>query len=246
MRLRAVTILLCCIWMPLAVSFASCSGQVLMQSAFQPGATYWPIASTRSIDQEVRDGALLLKYRGDAGSHLLYNGGTYNDDVEICVNVTLLDSADAVKEYASLVFWAKDYNSYYVLWFGPSGHAGVLRKAGDRWLSPLPSHVHAAVNRGVGQTNFLRVLLHGNIADLFINDRRIGSITGKPAPEGSHVGLRAEGASPRHSSTVWEFSNYIVSRPDVQVHAASQEVAPSGAFATQHRAPAPKGPTVKP
>jgi len=234
MRLRAVAILLCCTWMPLAVAFASCSGKVLMQSAFRPGDTYWPIASTRSIDQEVREGALLIKYRGDVGSHLLYNGGTYNDDVEICVNVTLLDSAATNKEYASLVFWAKDYNSYYVLWFGPSGTAGVLRKDGHRWLSPVPSHMHTAVNRGVGQTNSLRVVLHGNIADLFINDRRIGSITGEPAPEGSHVGLRAEGASPRHSSTVWEFSNYIVARPDVQVPAASQQVATSRTFATQH------------
>jgi hypothetical protein len=212
MRHHAAALLLVSALMPLAPAFASCGGKVLMQSQFQSADGHWPIASTRSTDQEVRDGALLLKYRDDVGSQLLYSGALF-DDVQICVNVTLLDSTASDKEYASLVFWAKDYSSYYVLWFGPSGSVGVLRKAEGRWFVPLPSHLHAGINRGVGQTNALRVRLHGNNADLFVNERHVGSITGEPAPGGSHVGLRAEGALPRHSNTVWAFSDYVVSKP---------------------------------
>jgi hypothetical protein len=212
MRLCAAAFAICCFFAPLTYAVAACGGKVLMQSNFKPGDAQWPIANTTSIDQEVRDGALMLRYNNTVGSHLLYRGGMY-EDVQICVNVTLLDSVAADQEYASLVFWAKDYSSYYVLWFGPSGSAGVLRRSGDHWMSALPAHTHVAVNRGVGQTNALRVLLHGNNADLYINEQRVGSITGQPAPGGSFVGLRAEGAHPNHSKTVWEFSDYVVSKP---------------------------------
>jgi len=183
-----------------------------MQSNFQAGDHKWPIASTTWIDHSVSDGALTLKYRKDIASQLLYSGDVYND-VQICVNVKLVESVAPDKEYASLVFWAKDYTSYYVMWFDPSGLVGVLRKAGDRWLYPMPPQNHVAINKGVGQTNSLRVALHGNSAEFFINEHRIGSITGEPVVGGSQVGLRAEGAVPHGANTVWQFSDYVVSKP---------------------------------
>jgi hypothetical protein len=191
---------------------AQCTGKVLMQSNFQTGDSNWPIANTTWTDQDIHDGALTLKYRKNVASQLLYSGDVF-DDVEICVKVKLLESVAADKEYASIVFWAKDYSSYYVLWFDPSGEVGVIRKAGSRWLYPMPPQNHIAVNKGVGQTNALRVVLHGNDADLYVNERRVGSITGQPVAGGSQVGLRAEGAIPNHTNTVWEFSDYVVSKP---------------------------------
>ncbi len=204
----------CVLYLSLAPvpAFAGCAGKVLMQSKFESADAKWPILSTTWTDQSVQDGALTLKYRKNVASQLLYGGDVF-DDVQICVNVRLVESVEADKEYASVVFWAKDYSSYYVLWFDGSGEVGVLRKAGGRWLYPLPPQTHVAVNRGVGQTNALRVSLHGNNADLFVNEHRVGSITGQPVAGGSQVGLRAEGALPSHTSTVWEFSDYIVSKP---------------------------------
>ncbi len=209
---RAVVFIFCLSLLPLAGASAECEGKVLMRSNFQSGDAKWPIASTTWTDQAVSDGALTLTYRKDVASQLLYRGDVY-DDVQICVKVKLVESVSAEKEYASLLFWAKDYTSYYVLWFDPSGAVGVLRKAGDRWLYPLPPQKHVAINKGVGQTNTLRVALHGNAADLYVNEHRVGSITGQPVAGGSQVGLRAEGAIPNHTSTVWEFSDYVVSKP---------------------------------
>ena len=212
MRRCAVVFVFCsCLVLGTPV-FAGCTGKVLMQSNFQPGDANWPIANTTWTDQAVHDGTLTLTYRKNVASQLLYSGDVF-DDVQICVKVKLLESVAADKEYASLLFWAKDYSSYYVLWVDPSGAVGVIRKAGDRWLYPMPPQNHVAVNRGVGQTNALRVVLHGNDADLYVNERRVGSITGQPVAGGSQVGLRAEGAIPNHSNTVWEFSDYIVSKP---------------------------------
>jgi hypothetical protein len=212
MRYSGAVFIFCLCLVPSTSAFAGCGGKVLMQSNFLPGDSNWPIASTPWTDQTVRDGTLTLKYRKNVASQLLYSGDVF-DDVEICVKVKLLESVAADKEYASVVFWAKDYKSYYVLWFDPTGSVGVLRKAGDRWLYPVPPQNHVAVNKGVGQTNALRVVLHGNDADLFVNERRVGSITGQPVAGGSQVGLRAEGALPTHSNTVWEFSDYVVSKP---------------------------------
>ncbi len=209
---RAVVFIFCLSLLPSAGAFAECEGKVLMRSNFQSGDGKWPIVSTTWTDQAVTDGALTLRYRKDVASQLLYSGDVY-DDVQICVKVKLVESVSAEKEYASVVFWAKDYSSYYVLWFDPSGAVGVLRKAGDRWFYPLPPQNHVAINKGVGQTNTLRVALHGNAADLYVNERRVGSITGQPVVGGSQVGLRAEGAIPNHTSTIWEFSDYIVSKP---------------------------------
>ena len=213
MRHRAAVYKIFCLSVALSASAsAGCTGKVLLQSNFLPGDSHWPIFSTNWTDQDVRGGALTLKYRKNVASQLLYSGDVF-DDVEICVNVKLLESVAADKEYASVVFWAKDYTSYYLLWFDPSGAVGVLRKAGGRWLFPVPAHTHVAVHKGVGQTNALRVVLHGNDAELYVNDRPVGSITGQPVPGGSQVGLRAEGALPKHSNTVWEFSDYVVSKP---------------------------------
>jgi len=212
MRRCAVVFVFCSCLVLRAPVFAGCTGKVLMQSNFQPGDSRWPIANTTWIDQAVHDGVLTLTYRKNVASQLLYSGDVF-DDVQICVAVKLLESVAADKEYASLVFWAKDYTSYYALWVDPSGAVGVIRKAGDRWLYPMPPQTHVAVNKGVGPTNALRVVLHGNDADLYVNERRIGSITGQPVAGGSQVGLRAEGAIPNHTNTVWEFSDYIVSKP---------------------------------
>jgi hypothetical protein len=212
MRLCAAVFIFCWCLVQSVQAFAGCAGKVLLQSNFQASDTKWPIASTPWADQDVHDGALTLKYRKNVASQLLYSGDVF-DDVQICVNVKLLESVAAEKEYASVVFWAKDYNSYYVLWFDPSGEVGVLRKAGGRWLYPMPPQTDVAIHKGVGQTNTLRVVLHGNDADLYINEHHVGSITGQPVAGGSQVGLRAEGALPNHTNTVWEFSNYVVSKP---------------------------------
>lgn len=209
---RAAVFNFCLYFVLSASAFSECTGKVLLRSNFLPGDAKWPIASTPWTDQAVRDGALTLTYRKNVASQLLYSGDVF-DDVQICVNVKLLESVAADKEYASVLFWARDYSSYYVLWLDASGSVGVLRKAGDRWLCPLPPHTHVAVNKGIGQSNELRVVLHGNDADLYVNERRVGSITGQPVAGGSQVGLRAEGAIPNHSHTVWEFSNYVVSKP---------------------------------
>ena len=212
MRRRAAVFIFCSCLVLEASVFAGCTGKVLMQSNFQPGDWRWPIANTTWTEQDIQDGALILKYRKNVASQLLYSGDVF-DDVEICVKVKLLESVAADKEYASILFWAKDYSSYYVLWFDPSGAVGVIRKAGDRWFYPMPPQTHVAVNKGVGQTNALRVVLHGHDADLYVNERRVGSITGQPIAGGSQVGLRAEGAIPNHANTVWEFSDYVVSKP---------------------------------
>jgi hypothetical protein len=58
--------------------------------------------------------------RKNVASQLLYSGDVF-DDVQICVNVKLLESVAADKEYASLVFWAKDYSSYCFSMVRPMG-----------------------------------------------------------------------------------------------------------------------------
>jgi hypothetical protein len=88
-----------------------CAGVFCCRPTFKLTISKWPIASIRCTDQAVYDGALTLKYRKNVASQLLYSGYVF-DDLQICVNVKLLESVAADKEYASLVFWAKDYSSF--------------------------------------------------------------------------------------------------------------------------------------
>ena len=194
-------------------AFASgCEGKILLQPKFAQADPNWPVSKDETSDEVTQDGKLTIKVFKASTSTVLYRGDVY-DDVQICVNVKLVQTGSSDEETAGVIFWAKDYNSYYSLSVAPDGMIAVSRWAGGRWLFPMPYQPNAAMKKGAGQINALRVVLRGSEATVYVNDQKIGSVTGQPAEGGSQVGIRAHGTQSTSKNTIWEFSDFVVSKP---------------------------------
>jgi hypothetical protein len=199
-----------CFALPAAFG-AGCQGKVLFQDKFAQANPAWNLASSDSAKIAVQGGKLVLNLVTAATMYRnLYQGDVY-DDVDICANIGSLASDKPEEQLAGVMFWAKDYNSFYAFLINPAGQFKVMRYAAGRWLTPLPSQDAAAIKKGTGQVNSLHVATRGEQATLYINDQQVGTVSGHPADGGSMVGLYGESAT--KSPDTWEYTDFIISKP---------------------------------
>ncbi|HSE83223.1 MAG TPA: hypothetical protein VLB01_01585, partial [Thermodesulfobacteriota bacterium] len=126
------------------------------------------------------------------------------------VKLTLAKSDEPAGASAGLLFWAKDYGEYYYAYL-INGGLTVARWIGGRWLYPVSLRENAAIKKGLGETNQLRLVTKGAQATLFVNGTEIVSFKGQPPQGGSLVGLRGESSA--NSPAVWEFSGLKITKP---------------------------------
>ena len=105
------------------------------------------------------------------------------------VSLTFEKAEDPVKG-SGLVFWAKDYNDYYVLVLTPAGSIEVQRYVGKRWLQPVAWRQIDNARKGENVENILRVVTKGNTAIAYVNGKEIISFTGEPPEGGSLIGFK--------------------------------------------------------
>ena len=92
------------------------------------------------------------------------------------------------------------------------GKFSVARRlTSDRQITPIPWQESAAINKGVGQVNALRIIINGNQARLYINGKEVGKVSGQTPEGGNLVGFWAVASS--KSACTWELSNFVVSLP---------------------------------
>src|SRR6201995_2470541 len=89
------------------------------------------------------------------------------DDADIEVEVTLAAGDPIVS--GGLIFWAKDYTNFYFLCVGANASFKISHFVTDRWLTPVGWTENGAINKGIGQSNKLRVVTKGRQATAFIN-----------------------------------------------------------------------------
>ena len=193
-----------------AAAATGCPGKVLFEDKFAQLNPAWGFASDASYTFSVKDGTLLEKLVAGKAMRSLYGGDVY-DDVDICVTIGSLASDKPGNQLAGIVFWAKDYNSYYLFVIDATGQYKVLRYAGGRYLFPIPFQANAAIKKGTGQTNSLHVATKGTQATFYVNDQQVGTASGQPADGGSQVGIYAE--SDANAPTSWMYSGFIISKP---------------------------------
>ena len=184
----------------------ACKGtEVLFEDNF---ATLDPAWGQASTNLSVNNGKMVIKPEG--GYHTL-NQSFLLEDIDACVKLTLTSANNPSNALASIIFWGKDYTDYFTLQIDGNGSFTVAHKVKDRWLYPVSWRENAAVNKGVGQTNQLRVVTKGNQATVYINDKEVISFKGQAPPGGSLVGLRAD--SIENAQAVWEFSELKITKP---------------------------------
>src|ERR1700722_8961346 len=153
----------------------------------------------------VKDGKLILKPAPNTTQSVLNQSNVF-DDADIQVEVAL-SSGDPIVA-GGLIFWAKDYSNFYCLCIDADGSFKISHFVTDRWLTPVGWTESDAINKGLGQSNKLRVVTKGRQATAFVNDQQVITINGQPPQGGGCVGI--SGGSAQDNQNTWQFANLRV------------------------------------
>jgi glucose/mannose transport system substrate-binding protein len=178
----------------------------------------------------VKDGKLVLKPVLNTTQSVLNESNVF-DDADIQLDVRL-SAGDPVVP-GGLIFWAKDYTNFYCFSVAANGSFKISHFVTDRWLTPVGWTESAAINKGIGQDNKLRVVTRGRQATAYVNDKQVITINGQPPQGGGCVGI--SGGSAQNTQNTWEFASLRV------INAGSQgttETAPQQAPAPPRASPA--------
>src|ERR1700692_599395 len=178
------------------------AGETLYQDNFTNLDPSWGIPGERL---SVQDGKLTLKPAPDTTQSILNQANVF-DDADIRVEVILPAGAASVP--GGLIFWAKDHSNFYCLCIDAAGYFKISRYVTDRWLQPVGWIENAAVNKGIGQVNKLRVVTKGHQATAYINDQQVATFNGQPPLGGGCIGV--SGGSPENTQNTWQFTNLQV------------------------------------
>ena len=189
----------------------ACKGsEVIFEDGFTTMDPAWGEPSNR---QSVRDGKFVIEPEAEKLWSAINQANVFGD-MDACVKVTIAKSDD-VSWGGGLIFWAKGYDDYYYLLINGDGWFAVRRWTNGRALDPVPWRQNAALKKGVGQTNQLRVVTKGNEATVYINDTQVVSFKGQPPQGGGFIGVIGNAPS------VWEFSELKVTKPDAAATGSS-------------------------
>ena len=192
----------------------------------------------------VKDGKLILKPVLNTTQSVLNESNVFDDaDIQLTVR---LSAGDPVVP-GGLIFWAKDYTNFYCFSISANGSFKINHFVMDRWLTPVGWTESAAINKGIGQDNKLRVVTKGRQATAYINDKSVISINGQPPQGGGCVGI--SGGSAENIQNTWEFASLRVINTSSQggAETATSPATPLPApTAAQTSQPAPAAPRPTP
>jgi glucose/mannose transport system substrate-binding protein len=184
------------------------AGEVLYEDNFINLDPSWGPASEIL---SVKDGKLTLKPALNTTQSVLNRSSVFVDaDIRIDVTMSASDPnvLGGLDVPGGLIFWAKDYSSFYCLCINAIGSFKISQYVTGQWLTPVNWTKSEAINKGVGQVNRLRVVTKGDAATAYVNDKQIVMIKGQSPQGGSRVGI--SGGSTKNSQNTWQFANLKV------------------------------------
>jgi glucose/mannose transport system substrate-binding protein len=204
MKARFWTLCVCALATLLSLApFGEVSGaEVLYEDNFTNLDPSW---GTPGEILSVREGKLVLKPALNTTQSVLNQSNVF-DDADVELQITLSNGDPGVP--GGLVFWAKDYSNFYCFCIDANGSFKISHFVIDRWLNPVGWTQSDSINKGIGQTNKLRVVTNGRQATAYINDKEVITISGQPPQGGGCVGI--SGGSAQDSQNTWEFASLRV------------------------------------
>jgi hypothetical protein len=135
-----------------------------------------------------------------------------------------------------VIFWARDYQNYYLAAIFPDGTYTVRRKIAGKWFSVVPRTRSASIRMGPEAINELTVVTAGSRVTLAINNTQVVGFWGQMPNRGGAVGLY--GQSETKQDDDWRFLGIAVAdhekaEPNYPTAArdASKACKPSGSLA---------------
>lgn len=217
LRMTIVAALLAVTQWGFAGQAAACEGdRILFQEEFKSRDPIWGKESKRV---QIKDGRAIIRPAANMSQWQLETGFAF-EDADICVTVTLLETADPTRGAGGLIFWAQDNSNYYVLNVASNGYYQVNRFMSGRWAPDVIAWTESdAIKKGPNQPNRLRVTLRGQTVAVHINGKEVTRFRAQ-APQGPSVtGIFA--ASAPEKPDVWQFTNLKVTdvKPEPEARA---------------------------
>src|SRR5208283_4597123 len=137
---------------------------------------------------------------------MIFKTGVVCSDIKSPPQVTKPDG----NAYGGVIFWALDYDNYYVAGLYADGTYDVYRKIDRGWRRILPRAKADAIRMGVNAVNRMKIAFNNisHLATLFINDTKVVEFEGQPPPAGGSVGLI--GLPEADLNNEWHFLNIAV------------------------------------
>lgn len=155
---------------------------------------------------KVEDGKLVINPPAGFNTSTINTASLY-DDVEVCVEMTVLEPVNK-GTCGSIIVWAIDYDNYYSFQVSTEGEASFWRRQRGRWLSQVAWQDADGYDKAPGAVNELKVSTEGNMARLYINGKLFKEVRGQPPKDGQQVGLLA--CSPTDEKARVAFDNFVV------------------------------------
>ena len=151
-----------------APALACGTGKVLFSDDFKQVDASWGFDSP---DVQVEDGKVKVKPQPDISNLLVYKGILFTD-ADYCLTVRMPNKlADNDNTMAGPIFWAKDYDNYYMFMITPSGFAEITRKVNGKWIDVVEWKQSPDIKRATGSQNLLEVKTDGGTISTFINGK---------------------------------------------------------------------------
>lgn len=199
----------------------ACQGQkTLFTDNFREVDASWGLDSP---DVQVEDGKVKVKAQPDISNLLIYKGVMFTD-ADMCLSVRMPNVvSNSDNTMAGPIFWAKDYDNYYMFMVTPSGYAELTRKVAGKWIDVIAWRQDTNIKRDAGATNILQIETRGDTITASINGAKFASVKGQIPETGGQVGMRAQ--SEKDQVDTWKFSQLKIT----DLPAADTTVAPPSA-----------------
>lgn len=185
-----------------------CTGNatVAFQDNFGPPALGWDDPSQSRF---FADGEMVLKF-ADPGLITWLHRPTRLKAGSVCSIVKAPMQANKLDGAASagVVFWAADYNNYYVAQIYLDGTYQVYRRLSNEWIRVVSRIKSDHVKAGLGAVNELQVTIKDNVGTFYANGEKLVEFRGQPPKNGGAVGLHGESEADRGGE--WRFAGITV------------------------------------
>jgi hypothetical protein len=190
---------------------AACPGTVVFQDQFPDGDPYLNIQATAGAQGNAQAGkGQIILLQANYGQAVQYPGIQLGD-ANICATFNTLATDKAENQMAGIEFWATDYANIFSFLINPTnGQFQLAQKVGGAWTIIVNSTPNAAVAKGMGKTNTLRVQTKGNAASLYVNNQLVETFSAVPPAGGGVVGFYAQSDSAWTTRETWQISNLTV------------------------------------
>ena len=182
-------------------AFACQGAKTLFTDDFKQVDASWGLDTP---DVSVEDGKVKVKAQPDISNLLIYKGILFAE-ADMCLSIRMPNIvSNSDNTMAGPIFWAQDYDNYYMFMITPSGYAEITRKVAGKWLDVIPWRQDTNIKRDAGATNVVNVETRGDAITTMINGVKFATVKGQMPSGGGQIGMRAQ--SEQGQVDTWKFS----------------------------------------